>query len=205
MTIKHELEQFYNRVGFGQTLGKRPLTVSVYTGCLLVPLPNIEARHKYLKYHDIHHLVNDYSVGRIGEGEVSAWELGTGSFLNSPLLGIMNLIALSTGLVLQPKRMWLAYVRGCLSKNLYSAKIRKAVDAEQWLSIDEIKNDIVEIKGTKLPTMLRTLEFATYCVAAMLIHAAIAIPALILRIGTDIVLKKDIIKAFKPVIRTDLY
>jgi len=205
MAVKNELKTFYQRVGFGQTLGKRPLTVPVYTGCLLVPLPNIEARHKYLKYHDIHHLVNDYSVGRIGEGEVSAWELGTGSFLNSPLLGIMNLIALSTGLVLQPKRMWLAYIRGCQSNNLYSAKVRQAVDDEYWQSISDIKHDFLEINQAKSPTIIRTFEFVIYALAAMLIHAAIAIPALILRIGTDILLKKDFIKAFKPVVRTDLY
>ena len=33
----------------------------------------------------------------------------------------MNVIALSTGLFLEPKRMWRAFKRGCLSRNLYSA------------------------------------------------------------------------------------
>jgi hypothetical protein len=51
---------------------------------MLVPLPDIETRRRYLKYHDVHLLVTGYNVGRIGEGEVSAWELGTGSALVSP-------------------------------------------------------------------------------------------------------------------------
>ncbi len=89
---------------------------------MLVPLPNIETRRRFLKYHDLHHLVTGYSVGRIGEGEVSAWELGTGSAFVSPTLGVMNLIALSTGLVLEPKRMWLAFRRGCMNRNLYPAE-----------------------------------------------------------------------------------
>jgi hypothetical protein len=205
MTIQQELEKFYLRVGFGDVLGKRPLTVPVYTGCLLVPLPNIETRYKYLKYHDIHHLVTGYSVGRIGEGEVSAWELGTGSFLKSPLLGVMNLIALSTGLVLEPRRMWFAFVRGCQSKNLYSPDVRQAVDDYEWQNIAEIKNDFLEINKYRKIGRARALEFFVYSSVSMLIHAAIAIPALVLRIGTDVILKKDIITAIKPVKRNDLY
>src|SRR5215510_16137708 len=124
MALRDELTAFYTRCGFGDVIGARPLTVRVYTGCMLVPLPNIETRRRYLKYHDLHHLVTGYSVGRIGEGEVSAWELGTGSAFVSPLLGVMNLIALSTGLVLERKRMWIAFLRGCRSRNLYPAAVR---------------------------------------------------------------------------------
>ncbi len=205
MTIEQELEAFYRRVGFGKTLGERPCTVPVYTGCLLVPLPNIETRYKYLKYHDMHHLMTDYSVGRIGEGEVSAWELGTGSFFKSPLLGVMNLIALSTGLVLKPQRMWNAFVRGCSSKNLYGLSVRRAVDDNKWQNIEEIKTDFLEIRQRKTIAKIRLIEFLMYSSIAMLIHASIAIPALILRFGTDLILKKSIIQAIKPVKRDDLF
>jgi hypothetical protein len=111
MTLEQELSVFYKRNGFGDVPGSRPLTVSVYTGCMLVPMPNIETRRVFLKYHDLHHLITGYSVGRIGEGEVSGWELGTGSAFVSPTLGVMNLIALSTGLVLEPTCMRLLTAR----------------------------------------------------------------------------------------------
>ncbi|NQZ33514.1 MAG: hypothetical protein HRU06_19765 [Oceanospirillaceae bacterium] len=205
MSIQQELAAFYKRVGFGENIGKRSLTVPVYTGCLLVPLPNIETRHKYLKYHDLHHIMTGYSVGRIGEGEVSAWELGTGSFLNNPLLGIMNLIALSTGLVLEPARMWQAYLRGCISNNLYRAKTRTAVDENQWQSITQLTGEFVEASGAEYSKPLRAIEFGLYAAVAVMIHAAIAIPALILRVATDLVLKKNFIQAIKPVKRSDLY
>src|SRR3954463_16057948 len=121
MTLDEELAAFYSKSGFGQVVGTRPLTVPVYTGCMLVPLPNIETRRRCLKYHDLHHLLTGYSVGRIGEGEVSAWELGTGSLFASPMLGTMNRIARSPGFFLEPKRMGRAFKRGCASRNLYSA------------------------------------------------------------------------------------
>ena len=53
MTLQDELAAFYKRSGFGEVVGARPLTVPVYTGCMLVPLPNIETRRRYLKYHDL--------------------------------------------------------------------------------------------------------------------------------------------------------
>ncbi len=69
MIIEAELAIFYQKHGFGEQLGKHAPTVGVYTGCMLVPLPNIETRRRFLKYHDLHHLVTGYSVGRIGAGE----------------------------------------------------------------------------------------------------------------------------------------
>src|SRR5258706_10369462 len=205
MSLDDELAAFYRANNFGGVLGARPLTVPVYTGCILVPLPNIETRRRYLKYHDLHHLLTGYSVGRIGEGEVSAWELGTGSAFASPLLGTMNLIALSTGLFLEPKRMWRAFKRGCVSRNLYSASVRKDVDAGRWTDIRALKRDFVESRSSSLALGVRSVEFACYAAAATAIHAFIAIPAVIARLVTDIALGYTFFQAVKPRKRIDLY
>ena len=205
MTLREELAAFYRRCGFSDTADRQACTVPVYTGCLLVPLPNIETRHIYLKYHDLHHIVTGYSTGRIGEGEVSAWELGTGSMLNSPLLGTMNLIALSTGLVLQPKRMWRAFRRGCRSRNLYPLAMREQIDADHWPDLPALRQELLESRRDPLPLALRAIEFSAYATLAMLIHALIAIPAMITRVITDIGLGYSFIQAVKPTRRTDLY
>jgi hypothetical protein len=205
MPLADELADFYRRAGFGEVVGARPCTVKVYTGCLLVPLPNIEARHTYLKYHDLHHLLTGYSVGRIGEGEVSAWELGTGSMAVSPVLGTMNLIALSTGLVLQRRRMWRAFVRGCASRNLYPAATRADVDAGRWADVAALRTDFVEAAPPRVPMALRAVEFGAYCAAAMLIHALIAGPAVLARIVTDVGLGMNVFEAVKGRKRADLY
>ena len=205
MTLQDELVAFYKRSGFGEVVGARPLTVPVYTGCMLVPLPNIETRRRFLKYHDLHHLVTGYSVGRIGEGEISAWELGTGSAFVSPTLGVMNLIALSTGLVLEPKRMWRAFRRGCTSRNLYPAAVRAELDAGRWPDISTLKQEILEVKVSGSPVVIRAVEFASYSAMAMLVHAIIAIPAVIARFITDITLGYSVFQAVKPKKRVDLY
>lgn len=205
MTLKEELAAFYRRCGFSDSADRQACTVPVYTGCLLVPLPNIETRHIYLKYHDLHHIATGYSTGRIGEGEVSAWELGTGSMLNSPLLGTMNLIALSTGLVLQPRRMWRAFRRGCRSRNLYPPAMRERIDADHWPDLPALRQELLESRQDPLPLPLRMIEFGTYAALAMLIHALIAIPAVCTRVVTDIGLGYSFFQAVKPTRRTDLY
>jgi hypothetical protein len=205
MTLQDELAAFYKRSGFGEIVGARPLTVRVYTGCMLVPLPNIDTRRRFLKYHDLHHLVTGYSVGRIGEGEVSAWELGSGSAFVSPTLGAMNLIALSTGLVLEPRRMWRAFRRGCTSRNLYPAATRATLDAGRWPDVAALRRELLEVKPPGVPTAVRALEFGVYSAVSMLFHAAIAIPAVVARFVTDITLGYSVFQAVKPKKRGDLY
>lgn len=206
MLLQEELSTFYAKHGFGEIVGARPLTVLVYTGCLLVPLPNIEARRRYLKYHDLHHMVTRYSVGRIGEGEVSAWELGTGSLRVSPPLAFMNLIALSTGLVLDRRRMWRAFIRGTKSKNLYSKATRTNVDSGYWPSLAHLRASTLEVSlSDPVPSLMRYIEFGCYSAVAMTIHACIAIPAVLVRIITDITLGHSFIQAIKPSKREDLF
>ena len=205
MTLQDELAAFYKRNSFGEKIGARPLTVPVYIGCMLVPLPNIETRHRFLKCHDLHHLITGYSVGRIGEGEVSAWELGTGSAFVSPALGIMNLIALSTGLVLEPKRMWRAFRRGCVSCNLYPAAIRAKLNSGQWPDITALRRDFMEVEISGVPLPVRAVEFVFYSGVAMLVHATIAIPAVVARFVTDMTLGLSVFQAIKPKKRADIY
>ena len=45
------LAAFYQKHQFEP--GKRSWMVGVYVGCMLVPLPNIEARHRYITQHDL--------------------------------------------------------------------------------------------------------------------------------------------------------
>jgi hypothetical protein len=200
--LEDELSAFYKRSGFGEVTGHRPRTVAVYTGCMLVPLPNIETRRRFLKYHDLHHLITGYSVGRIGEGEVSAWELGAGSVLVSPTLGPMNLIALSTGLFLEPVRMWRAFRRGCASRVLYHADIRAAVDAGRWPTVTALRESFLGTAAPQVPIVVRSVEFGCYSLVALLVHLGIALPALVARVVTDMMLGHSLFQAVKPVRRS---
>lgn len=205
MSLEQALREFYAHHGFGETPGRRPKTVPVYTGCMLVPLPNIETRNRYLKYHDLHHLVTGYSVGRIGEGQVSAWELGSGSMRTSPMLGFMNLVALSTGWVLDREKMWVAYERGLRSYNLYGKDQRRDVDKGRWDSVDALRRDVLEVRGDQPLNAWRRGLFRSFIGISLVIHATIAIPAMIVRTVSDLRHGKSLTETFSPVPRSDLF
>ncbi|MGH8676717.1 MAG: hypothetical protein ACREVG_20705, partial [Burkholderiales bacterium] len=111
----------------------------------------------------------------------------------------------STGLVLEPRRMWRAFRRGCASRNLYAAAVRFDIDTGRWTDVTALRHEIVEVRSPGVPTQVRAAEFAFYSALAMLIHAAIAIPAVIARFVTDITLGYTFFQAVKPKKRADLY
>lgn len=203
--LDSELAEFYARHGFGPMLGARPRFVGVYTGCALVPMPNIETRRRFLKQHDLHHLTTGYSVGRIGEGEVSAWELASGSMRVSPLLGIMNLIALSTGWFVARERMWAAFRRGLASRNLYSETMRQRLDAGEWQTLDELREELLDVRSTEPVRVRDRLRYSGFVALSVLIHVPLVIPAVIARFAADVRSGKGLLNSLRPVRRGDLF
>jgi hypothetical protein len=121
------------------------------------------------------------------------------------MLGVMNLIALSTGLVLEPRRMWRAYNRGCLSHNLYRAGSRADIDAGKWSDLDRLRGDILETKSALPAAPIRAIMFSMYSALALIIHGSLAVPAVIARFLTDTIGGASLFEAVKPKKRTDLY
>lgn len=85
---------------------------------LSITLPNIKNRRDAVRYHDLHHVLTEYETGYIGEAEIGAWELasGCGKYYSA---WILNISAFLYGLIICPKRVYRAYLRGRKCKNLY--------------------------------------------------------------------------------------
>ena len=78
-TPREILTQFYKDNGFGMDGGVSSKSVKIeITKNFHFWYPNFEARNKAVLKHDIHHLLTGYSTKLTGEGEISAWEIGTG-------------------------------------------------------------------------------------------------------------------------------
>jgi len=178
MNIHLALNNFYEESGFELETGKRPAFVEVFVGCLLIPLPNVETRRKYIKYHDLHHVINGFDASQAGEGEVSAWELGTGSMLH-PILMFMNLIAISTALAVCPKRVFKAYLLGCKSKNLYCPKVRRRIDSGELNDTEQLKNEFLNCRCSDGRVVLKMIPFVIFAVLSVVIHILLVVPALL--------------------------
>ena len=85
------------------------------------------------------------------------------------------------------------------SFNQMTRKLAQARDIAQR------SQELLESRRDPLPLALRAIEFGAYAALAMLIHALIAIPAMITRVITDIGLGYSFIQAIQPTRRTDLY
>ena len=169
MTTREALIGFYKFNRLNPSADFESHCVRVYIGCILAPVPNINARKKYLKFHDLHHIMAGYGIDRIGESEISAWELGSRS-CRKPIVSIMNLFALSTGYILSPSKVTRAFYRGCRSKNLYymsDAMEDRQIDA---LNLEEVSKNHLDIRERVANKWLRCIEFIGYLSISMLIH-----------------------------------
>lgn len=169
MTTKEALIGFYkfNRLNLAADFASH--CVRVYIGCILAPVPNINARKKYLKFHDLHHIMTGYGIDRVGESQISAWELGSRS-CRKPLISVMNLFALSTGFILKPTVVIEAFYRGCRSKNLYYLADGMLDDDIDQLNLIDIKLNHVDIRQNIRYKWLRQLELLGYLFLSMIIH-----------------------------------
>ena len=169
MTNKEALIKFYrfNQLDIEEDMDAE--FVQIYIGCILAPIPNIQARKKYLRIHDLHHVMTGYGVDRIGESEASAWELGARS-CRKPIISLMNLFALSTGFILSPKRVTRAFYRGCRSKNLYYLADSTTAEEFDRMDAQQLTKNHVEIRDRVRYKPFRQIEFFGYIVISMVIH-----------------------------------
>lgn len=185
MTTKEALIGFYKFNQLNLTADFESHCVRVYIGCLLAPVPNINARKKYLKFHDLHHIMSGYGIDRIGESEISAWELGSRS-CRKPLISVMNLFALSTGYILSPSKVTRAFYRGCRSRNLYYLANGLNESAVDQLDVDKLQVGHMEILPAVRYKWLRSIEFGGYLAISMVIHVLMLLAGKSLLIAENI-------------------
>lgn len=118
-SVRSARARYFEANQFGADGGYGDAWVDVEFGPLKVPIPNTPARVRAVGYHDLHHIVTGYDTNLVGEMEISAWELGAGceDFVAAYVL---NVGAMSGGIVVAPRRTLQAFARGRQSRSLYS-------------------------------------------------------------------------------------
>ena len=76
-----------------------------------IPLPNIPARVRAVKIHDLHHLLTGYNADLKGEAEIGAWEIasGCGKYY---VAWFLNFGSFFYGMFFFPKPLFKAFLRG---------------------------------------------------------------------------------------------
>ncbi len=85
-----------------------------------IPLvfPNTAGRRRAVRFHDLHHVLTEYPTTWRGETEIGAWEVATG--LRRYWSGwLLDLLGFALGLLINPRGVYRAFLRGRCSANLY--------------------------------------------------------------------------------------
>lgn len=118
-TLREARERYFALNNFGPDGGYADNWVKVEYGWLRFYFPNTRARVEVVRYHDLHHILTEYSTSMPGETEISAWEIATGCTANYAAW-ILNLLGFGFGLLINRRGVRRAFMRGRYSSNLYA-------------------------------------------------------------------------------------
>jgi hypothetical protein len=177
MTLLEARSLFFVRSGLGADGGYGARWVRIETKPFPIYFPNTRARVKAAKLHDLHHIAMEYETDWPGEAEIAAWEIagGCGSYVWAWLL---NLGAFAVGMVLFPKRLFRAFMRGRHAINLYREgfpESQLSTKTVEWL------RERLGIRGEEFQVRAGDrLAFASWCFIAVIYHAAFLVAGLLI-------------------------
>ncbi len=138
LLIKDALSQLFNRFNIpADAYTARAFVIRV--GKIPISIPNIPARVRIARYHDLHHIITGYPANWRGEAEIGAWELATGC-RTSFVAWFLNSGAVFVGLFTHPKAVIKAFKRGRKTRtNLYH---NFEYEDLLTMTVKEIKNKV---------------------------------------------------------------
>jgi hypothetical protein len=118
MTIEEALKVYFSKYHFADG-GYHDKYFKIKIGPLKLPFPNTKSRVTAVKFHDIHHLLTEYTAFWKGEVEIGGWELASGCG-NHFVAWLLNSGSFGIGLFLYPRSLFRAFMMGRTVKtNLY--------------------------------------------------------------------------------------
>lgn len=129
-TLLEARKRYFEANGFGEDGGYSKKWVELKLGPIPFAIPNSPARVRAVRYHDLHHIVTGYQTDWIGEFEISAWEVAT-SCRDFVAAWVLNLQGFAAGMLVAPRRVGAAFVRGRHSQNLYAEEFGDALLARK--------------------------------------------------------------------------
>jgi hypothetical protein len=176
LTLHDARALFFARSGLGAEGGYSDRWVRVEAKPFPFYFPNTRSRVRAAKMHDLHHIALEYETDWPGEAEIAAWEIasGCGRYVWAWLL---NLGAFAVGMVLFPKRLFRAFVRGRRAANLYHEGFP---DSQLFTRSVGWLREKLGIGGQDFPPRPRDrLAFVFWCAIAVACHVALPVTGMI--------------------------
>jgi hypothetical protein len=124
LKVRDALQAFYGTESLGQDAYVAKINYADFK-IFKLPFPNLKKRREIVYLHDINHILSGYDTSWIGEGEVAAWELASG-FPKHCWVGYFYApVTFAIGLLLNPARVFRAFLRGRRERNSCYANLGK--------------------------------------------------------------------------------
>lgn len=178
MSLQEARKLFFKRGNLGEDGGYSSRWVRVESKPFPFYFPNSRSRVAAARLHDLHHIAAEYETDWPGEAEISAWEIASGC-AHYHAAWILDLGGLYAGIVVAPRRLFRAFLRGRrAATNLY----KKGFDESRFsqITVGTLRDEL----GLKAPIpTARAADiglFLFWCAFAVLVWAVLPLVALIL-------------------------
>ena len=167
LTLREARTLYFTLNNFGDDGGYGDKWVKIKFGPIPIFFPNIPSRASAARYHDLHHILTEYATTLEGEAEVAAWEVATGELPN--LAGwFLDLGGFAYGLLLYPRKLYRAFLRGRRSKSLYPLPFTEELLSRKVGEVREALNLNQDTGAARPADRLAFLKYAILSVAVSL-------------------------------------
>ena len=169
---------FFRESKLGPDGGYGNRWVRVETKPIPFYFPNWPSRVAAARLHDLHHIAAEYETDWPGEAEIAAWEIASGC-AGYHAAWLLNFGGFGAGLVLAPKRLFRAFLRGRRAEtNLYKTGFDDS-------GLDDITVGMLRDQlGLRAPVLSPRAEdlalFGLWCVPSILVWLPVPLIVLIL-------------------------
>jgi hypothetical protein len=182
LTLREARERYFELNDFPGG-GYEDRWVKVKVGAFPIWFPNVASRKRAVRYHDLHHILTEYETTWRGEAEIGAWEVATGG-AGAAVGWLLDLLAFAVGLVIHPRGVYRAFVRGRHSANLFRAEFDDALLAQRvGAKRRELRLDgeVSAAAGDRVAFVAWSLaSVATYLATGVVLLAPVALAAWLL-------------------------
>jgi hypothetical protein len=175
LTLGEARARLFALGGLGEDGGYGDAWVRLRLWRIPLAFPNTEGRRRAVRFHDVHHVLTGYPTDWRGEFEIAAWEVATG-IGRYWAAWLLNLLGFASGLIVFPRSVHRAFLRGRRSANLYFTEWDEAILARR---VGEMRRQLgLDCRAVR-PTLGDEAAFVFWSAASLLTYLAAAAVALL--------------------------
>ena len=165
--------RYFELNNFGKDGGYDERWIKVKVWHIPIWLPNTAGRVRAVKLHDLHHVLTEYPTTWRGEAEISSWEIGAGGVGKYYAGWLLDLMSVAQGVVVNPQGVYRGFMRGRVSKNLFSKEFsddvleRKVGEYREYLNLNT---------DPTLPTARDYFAFVIWLIISVAVYLFVVAP-----------------------------